>query len=91
MILLAALIVSIPTSVLAYDYWNHAIKTQLDAATEGSALLANLGTINAIELWLAPFKFLGIAFLFTGIGLALATIVQVLRWQTNRLWNVLSS
>ena len=24
------------------------------------------------------------------IGLALATIIQVLRWQSNRLWNILS-
>ena len=43
-----------------------------------------------MKLWLEPLKFLGIASLLTGIGLALATIVQVLRWQANRLWEVLS-
>ena len=53
-------------------------------------MLADLGTINAIKLWLAPLKFVGIATLFTGIGLALATIVQALSWQSNRLWNILS-
>ncbi len=90
MILIAAVVVAIPTSALAYDFWNHAIKTELDAAAEGSALLANLGTITAIKFWLEPFKFVGLAFLFTGIGLALATIVRVLRWQTNRLWDILS-
>lgn len=90
MILMVTLIIAIVTSTLAYDYWNHAIKTQLDAAADGSALLANLGTINAIKLWLEPFKFVGIASLFAGIGLALATIVRVLRWQTDRLWDVLS-
>ncbi len=85
MLLIAALIISIPTAILAYGYWNHSIATQLNPAAEGSGLLADLGTINALKLWLAPFKFVGMATLFTGIGLALATIVQVLRWQSNRL------
>ena len=90
MILIAALVVGIVNAALAFDYWNHSIATQLNPAAEGSELLADLGTINAIKLWLAPFKFVGMATLFTGIGLALATIVQVLRWQSNRLWNMLS-
>ncbi len=88
MILVASLIIAIVTSTLAYDYWNHSIATQLNPS-DGS-LLADLGTINAITLWLAPFKFVGMAFLFTGIGLALATIVRVLRWQSQRLWELLS-
>ena len=45
---------------------------------------------NATKLWLAPLKFVGMALLFTGIGLALATIVQALRWRSNRLWGILS-
>lgn len=90
MILLAALIISIPTATLAYDYWNHSIATELNTATSGSALLADLGTINAVKLWLEPLKFVGMAFLFVGIGLALATIVRVLRWQASRLWDILS-
>ena len=90
MILIAALVIGIVNAALAYDYWNHSIATQLNPAAEGSGLLSDLGTINAIKLWLAPFKFVGMATLFTGIGLALATIVQVLRWQSNRLWNILS-
>ncbi len=90
MLLIASLIISIPTAVLAYGYWNHSIAAELDTAVEGSSLLADLGTINAIKLWLEPFKFVGMAFLFTGIGLALATIVRALRWQSQRLWDVLS-
>ena len=90
MILIGALVIGIVNAALAYDYWNHSIATQLNPAAEGSGLLSDLGTINAIKLWLAPFKFVGMATLFTGIGLALATIVQVLRWQSNRLWNILS-
>jgi len=33
----------------------------------------------------------GMASLLSGIGLALATIVRVLRWQSSRLWDLLSS
>ncbi len=88
MILIASLVVAVVTAFLAYDYWNHSIATQLNPSESG--LLADLGTINAIKLWLAPFKFVGMALLFSGIGLALATIVQVLRWQSKRLFDVLS-
>lgn len=62
----------------------------MNPAEAGSALLADLGTISAIKLWLEPLKFVGIAMLLSGIGLALATIVRILRWQANRLWDVLS-
>ena len=88
MILVAALVVSIVQATLAYDYWNHSIATQLNPATGG--LLSDLGTISAVKLWVEPFKFVGMAFLLTGIGLALATIVRALRFQSNRLWEVLS-
>ena len=87
MILVVSLIVGIVTASLAYGYWNHSIATQLNPSTTG--LLADLGTINAVKLWLEPLKFVGMAFLFTGIGLALATIVEVLRWQYSRLWDAL--
>jgi hypothetical protein len=90
MVLMIAVVVGIVLGVQVYDYWNHSIATQLNPAEAGSALLADLGTINAIKLWLEPLRFVGIALLLTGIGLALATIVRVLRWQANRLWDVLS-
>ncbi len=91
MILIAGLVVGIVEASLAYGYWNNSIATVLDPAVEGSALLNRLSTINSIGMWLAPFKFVGMAFLLSGIGLALATIVRVLRWQSNRLWDLLSS
>ena len=90
MILIVGLIVAIVTATLSYGYWNHSIAAELNPALEGSGLLAELGTINSVKLWLEPFKFVGMAFLFTGIGLALATIVRVLRWQSSRLWELLS-
>ena len=88
MTLVAALVIGIVLATATYDYWNHSIAAQLDPST--GALLADLGTISAIKLWLEPFKFVGVALLLTGIGLALATIVRALRWQANRLWEILS-
>ena len=90
MVLIAALVIAIIDATLVYSYWNHSITTQLNPAAEGSALLGDLQTISAIGAWLAPFKFVGVAMVLTGIGLALATIVRVLRWQANRLWDLLS-
>ena len=88
MLLMAALVIGIVLATRTYDYWNHSIASQLNPST--GALLADLGAINAVKLWLEPLKFVGMALLLTGIGLALATIVRVLRWQANRLWAILS-
>jgi hypothetical protein len=88
MTLMVAVVIGVVLGSLSYDYWNHSIATQLNPATGG--LLADLGTISSVKLWLEPFKFVGMAMLLTGIGLALATIVRVLRWQSSRLWEVLS-
>ena len=90
MVLVASLVVGIVEATLAYDYWNHSIATQLNPAAQGSALLSHLQTIATISAWLAPLKFVGVAMLLTGIGLALATIVRVLRWQSTRLWEILT-
>lgn len=90
MVLIGSLVVGIVEASIAYGYWNHSIATELNPAAEGSALLGDLQTIATISAWLAPLKFVGIAMLLTGIGLALATIVRVLRWQTARLWDILT-
>ena len=90
MILMASLIIPIILAFTTYDYWNHSIATELNPAITGSALLDDLETINTTQAWLTPFKFVGIAFLLISIGLALATIVQVLRAQSSRLWDLLS-
>ena len=89
MLLIVALIVAIVNSTLAYGYWNHSVATQLNPALEGSGVLTDLGTITAASTWVAAIKFTGLALMFTGIGLALATIVRVLRWQSSRLWELM--
>ena len=90
MILIASLIIAIVIATISYGYWNHSIATELNPAAEGSQLLTSLSTINTMNAWLAPFKFVGIASLLAGIGLALATIIRVLRWQSERLWDILA-
>ena len=91
MVLIAAVVIGIVPAVISFGYWNHSIATELNPAVEGSQLLSTLSTITSIQMWLAPLKFVGMASLLTGIGLALATIVSALRWQSNRLWEMLSS
>ncbi|MBQ12459.1 MAG: hypothetical protein CMJ45_13035 [Planctomyces sp.] len=90
MVLIAALVIAIVLANISYGYWNHSIATELNPAVEGSQLLGSLATINTVNAWLAPFKFVGMALLLTGIGLALATIIRVLRWQSQRLWDILT-
>ena len=90
MVLIASLVIGIVLAFISYGYWNHSIATELNPAAAGSPLLHGLANINTVSAWLAPFKFVGVALVLTGIGLALATIVRVLRWQSQRLWDILS-
>ena len=90
MVLMPVLVIAIVVANISYGYWNHSIATELNPAIEGSQLLGCLSTINTVNAWLAPFKFVGMAFLLTGTGLALATIIRGLRWQPQRLWDILT-
>ena len=91
MILVGAFIVSIWLATLAGGYWDNSIAAVLNPAAAGgpnSDLLADIGTVKAVNAWLTPLKFVGMAFLFSGIALALLTIVKVLRFQASRLVEV---
>ena len=91
MVLVVNLILDIWLATIAADYWNHSIATALNPATAGSDLLRDLGLMNALKAWLEPFKFVGMAVLFSGIALALVTIVKVLQVQTNRMMDIVQS
>ena len=91
MLLIANFALGIWVATIAADYWNHSIATVLNTAPAGSDLLRDLGLMNALEAWLAPFKFVGMAFLFTGIALALVTIVTVLQFQTRRMVEIVTA
>ncbi len=91
MTLITTFIISLWLAGVSSGYWNHAIKTELDAAQAGSAFLAQLATIQSVKAWLEPLKFVGIAFLLTGISLALATIRKVLQFQAGRIIEIVSA
>lgn len=91
MVLVVAFIVGIVQANIAADYWNHSIATRLNPAEVGSDILRDFGRIQSLGTWLAPLRFVGLALLLSGIGLALATIVRVLRWQSGRLLEVLDN
>ena len=85
MILAAAFGISVWLGIQTHDYWNNSATTVLNPAAAGSETLRQLGVIKATGAWLTPLKFVGMAFLFSGIALALVTIVSVLRFQAARL------
>ena len=84
MTLMAVMFIGAWLGTVAGDVYGTAL-SEVNAAAAGSDLLADQGTVHAVEAWLTPMEFLGMAFLFTGITLALATIVTVLRFQASRL------
>ena len=86
MILMAALIIGIVLAVTVVpDYWNHSIANELNPAQAGSALLQQLGTVSSFAKWLNPLRMVGMAFLFTGITIALTVIIGTLRKQAELL------
>ena len=90
MILIATFIVGIWLTGQNAEFWNNSIAAQIDAAQAGDPLLEQLGRINAVKAWQEPLKFVGVATMFVAIGLALATIVKVLRAQAVNMVNLVS-
>ena len=85
MILVAAFGTSIWLATETHNYWNNSAAAVPNPAESGSEILRQLGVIKATGAWLTPLKFVGMAVLFSGIALALVTIVSVLRFQAARL------
>jgi hypothetical protein len=86
MVLVIAMIIAI---VLAAgpvaSFWNHSIANELNQAVTGSSLLALQGTVQSFSRWLNPLRMIGMAFLFTGITLALKAIIGILQAQAMLL------
>ena len=88
MIEMAALAVGIALGGLSGEYWGTA-KLARDSAAAGSDLLAQIGSVSAVSMWLEPFKFVGVALFFAGIVTALASIVPRIRLRAAALATVL--
>jgi len=91
LILALAFGVSIFQAVVAASYWNNSIANTLDPAPAGSIFLAQLSTIQSIEAWNTPLKFVGVATLLTSISFALFTIQSVLKGQSMRLLDMVEA
>ena len=74
-ITMAAFVIGLGLSFISGDYYAESKATR-DAAGAGSSLLADLGLVQAAQAWLPPFKFLGLATFFAGIGLALSAVIK---------------
>ena len=85
-VLMAALIIGIVLAAgVVPSYWNNSIIGALNPAETGSALLGQLGVVLSFGAWLNPLRMVGMAFLFTGITLALTVIIGTLKMQAGML------
>ena len=78
MIEVAVFIIGIALGVSTGDYYANT-KAVRDAALERSGILSQIGTISAVQAWLAPMKFFGLALFFSSIALALWIIIRSLQ------------
>lgn len=83
MILVVNVIIAAVIGAIAWDVYGHPV-AEINAAESGS-LFRDVGTVNTYKTWLEPFKFVGIAAILIGISLAVHTILQVIRFQGQRI------
>ncbi len=83
-IFIIALIVALQVAGVARQVFANPIP-DIDQAGAGTALLAQLQTIQTTSAWLVPFKFFGVATEFLAILIGLATIIYILGAQTEML------
>lgn len=84
MILIVNLIIAGIIGAIAWDVYGNSV-AEINAAESGSSLLGDQGTVNSYKAWLEPFKFVGLATILVGISLAVHTILQVIRFQGQRI------
>jgi hypothetical protein len=85
LLLIVAFVWALSLSGVAASYWNNSIAEVLNPAQTGSVLLAQLGTIVSTLPWISFLRWLGMAFLFTGITVALTVIIRTLQHQNQSL------
>lgn len=85
MALVVGLILALWLNGVVTSYWNHSIANELNPAQPGSLLLTQLGLTAGALPWLSFLRFLGMAFLFTGITVALTVIIRTLQFQEKTL------
>ncbi len=84
MILVVDLIIAAVIGSLAWDVYGNSV-AEIEAAAAGSDLLGDLGTVETYKTWLEPVRFIGLGMILVGISLAVHTILQVIRFQGQRI------
>ena len=84
MILIVNLIIAVVVGAIAWDVYGEPVAS-INAAEPGSTLLRDLGTVNTFKAWLEPFRFVGLATILVGVSMAVHTILQVIRFQGQRI------
>lgn len=89
-VLFTALVLAVVQGLIASGYWDHSIANELTPAVPGDSLLSTRGTLESMDLWLQPIKFVGLGMLFASVGLAAASVIWVMRFQSRRLLDILA-
>ncbi len=84
MILIVNVIIAGVVGAIAWDVYGEPVSA-INAAQPGDTLLRDQGTVNTFKTWLEPFKFVGLATILVGISMAVHTILQVIRFQGQRI------
>ncbi len=84
MIIMVAAVTWIVLAVMAGDYFTNA-KAVRDAAEAGTGLLSQQGSIAAVEAWVLPLAFVGLATFIAGFGFAFANILRNVRLRGNTM------
>jgi hypothetical protein len=88
MMVMIALVVEIALASTVGDYYSFSKATR-DAAPAGGELLRDLGVIGAVNTWVLPFKFLGLATLIASFGLIFSVILRSVRLRAATMAAVL--
>ncbi len=84
MIIMVAAVTWIVLAVMTGDYFTNA-KAVRDAAEAGSGVLSQQGSIAAVQAWVLPFAFVGLATFIAGFGFAFANILRNVRLRANTM------
>lgn len=84
MVVMIAAIVWIALAATAGDYYSNS-KAARDSADAGSAILSQLGSIQATKDWVLPFAFLGVSMFIAGFGFAFVNILKNVQLRGNTM------
>ena len=83
-IIMVSAVTWIVLAVMAGDYYSNP-KGIREAADAGSGALSQLGSIEAVKLWVLPLVFMGMSTFLLGFGFAFANIQRNVRLRANTM------